>query len=300
MIQASDAAGPSRPRFSRSALAARAVEAALVALLAWIAAQALWFIIYGTDALDLTLAAPSGSPAAASLAAGRGPAGAAAGLFDARESVDAPARAAAPETRLDMTLRGVINAGDGTGSAVIETPGRGQRSLAAGAQIAPGVRLDAVYLDHVIINRRGTRESLFLTEAAAQRARERRAAPAPSAQPAPVSRGGATDSAIAPTGQPDLALAQALDRETWVDGLRLEPAVEGGRLTGMRVRESSSLQVLRASGLMPGDIITRLNGEPLTSAEAAARATRRLESAGAVVLIVRRGPEEIRLEASLP
>ncbi len=292
MAQSLKDTGVNLMRSGWSVPAARVVEAGLCALLAWIAAQALWFVIYGTDALDLTVTAPGGSPAAATLAAGRGPAGTAGGLFDALEEADTPARTTAPETQLDMTLRGIINAAAGAGSAVIETPGRGQRSLAAGAEVAPGVRLESIHLDHVIINRRGTRESLFLTEAAARRARE---APAQAAQPSPV-----PDAAPAQSGQPDAALAQALDRDAWVDGLRLEAALEDGRLTGMRVRETSSPEVLRASGLMPGDIITRLNGEPLTSAQAAARAMRGLEGAGAVVLTVRRGSGEITLEASLP
>ncbi len=276
--------------------AARVVEAALCALLAWIAAQALWFISYGTDALDLTVAAPTGSPTAATLADGLGPAGAAAGLFDGLDPSDAPAGTIAPETPLNMTLRGVINAAGGAGSAVIETPGRGQRSLSVGAEIAPGVRLEAIHLDHVIINRRGTRESLFLTEAAARRAREQRDRP----QPARTEEVRAAQAANVLSGRPDPELARRLDREDWINGLRLEPALEGGRLTGMRVRDSSASAVLRASGLLPGDVITRLNGEPLTSAEAAARALRGLESADRVAVTVRRGEEEITLSAPLP
>lgn len=281
--------------------AARVVEAGLCALLAWIAAQALWFIIYGTDALNLTVAAPSGSPAAATLFAGRGPAGAAAGLFDPLETAETPAQTALPESQLNMTLRGVINSVGGAGSAVIETPGRGQRSLAVGAEIAPGVRLEAIHLDHVIINRRGTRESLFLTEAAAQRARQaREAGPRPGGRAMTAASGAFSEAASPLSGRPDRALAATLDREDWIDGLRLEPVLRGGGVVGLRVREASAIEVLRASGLLPGDVIVRLNGETLNSARAGAAALQALSAADRVVAQVRRGDEEITLEAPLP
>ncbi|MCR9129415.1 MAG: PDZ domain-containing protein [Alphaproteobacteria bacterium] len=291
MIQAPNAAGPSRPSFAPAALAARAVEIGLVALLAWIAAQALWFAVYGTDALDLTVEAPAG--AADPVQAGLDRTGVATGLFDALDGAVRVAEAV-PETRLNMTLRGVRSGVNG--SAVIETPNQGQRSIPVGGEIAPGVTLVAVEDERVIINRSGARESLFLTEAAARRAREQRDRPQPA--PAPAVR--SADAANVLSGQPDLELARQLDRDDWINGLRLEPALEGGRLTGMRVRDSSASDVLRASGLLPGDVITRLNGEPLTSADAAARALRGLESADRVAVTVRRDEEEIRLTAPLP
>jgi type II secretory pathway component PulC len=65
------------------------------------------------------------------------------------------------------------------------------------------------------------------------------------------------------------------------------------------VRDTSTLAVLRASGLLPGDVIVRLNGDALVSAEAGARALRSLETAQRVVLTVRRGAQDITLEAPL-
>lgn len=300
MMQAPQAAGSSRPRFDPAAIAARAVELALVALLAWIAAQLLWFAIYGTDALDLTVQAPAG--VADPVQAGLDRPQAASGLFAAVEG-EANVVRAAPETRLNMTLRGVRSGADGAGgSAVIETPGQGQRSISVGGEIAPGVTLVEVESQRVIISRGGVRESLFLTEAAARRARQQPNPAAPTRQPAPgSSAGGAFAQPASPlTGRPDPALALELDREDWIDGLRLEPALEGGRMTGMRVREATRLEVLRASGLLPGDVIMRLNGEALTSADAAGRAIRSLERAEQIAVTVRRGGDEITLEAPLP
>jgi general secretion pathway protein C len=259
-----------------------------------------WFAVYGTDALDLAVEAPAG--VADPVQTGVDRPQAARGLFAAVEG-QADVVRAAPETRLNMTLRGVRSGADGTaGSAVIETPNQGQRSIPVGGEIAPGVTLVAVEDQRVIISRGGVRESLFLTEAAARRARQQPNPSSPPRQPAPASSAaGAFAQPASPlTGQPDAALALELDREDWIDGLRLEPALEGGRMIGMRVREATRIEVLRASGLLPGDVIIRLNGEALTNAEAAARAVLGLEAAAQIAVTVRRDGEEITLEAPLP
>lgn len=284
MIQRSDAAGLSRPPIRPAALFARVAELALTAILAWIAAQAFWFIVYGTDGLDISIDAPSAGVAPAQ--AGLDVIGAATGLFSTPQGATSVAQVM-PETRLNMTLRGVRSGADGRGgSAVIETPNQGQRSIPVGGDIAPGVTLAEVLEDRVIINRNGARESLFLTEAAARRAREASVDP--------------RASVAAPASAPDLEGVGALTREDWIEGLRLEPALDGGRLVGMRVREASADPLLRALGLQAGDVIVQLNGAALTSADAAARAARSLERTDQVTLTVRRGAELITLEASLP
>jgi general secretion pathway protein C len=292
MTQARHAAGSGRILAGPSALAARVAEGVLVIVLAWIAAQAAWFVVYGTDALDIRIESPPvASSAAAETAAAGAPA--ASGLFSVPDGQAAATPDIAPETRLDLTLRGVRSAADGAarGSAVIETPQRGQRSIAVGGEIAPGVRLAEVHDDHVIIERSGARESLFISDAAARRAREARPAPSGSA---------AFGEMISPlSGRPDPELAARLDREDWIEGLRLQPAMENGSMTGFQVREASAIEVLRAAGLRPGDIIMRLNGEPLSDADAAGRALRSLATADGVRLSVRRDGEEITLEAPL-
>lgn len=301
MVQAFPSAASGWLRSAPARFAARAVEIALIAGLAWIAAQAFWFAVYGTDALDLEIAAPQ--PARAGPAPERlDRTGPAAGLFDALPGAAPAAADAAPQTRLDMTLRGVRSGADGGGgSAVIETPNRGQRSIAVGGEIAPGVRLAAVHKDRVIIERGGARESLFLTEAAARRARQMRAPADRVSQPSPASASGTFSEPASPlSGRPDRELAATLDREDWVDGLRLEPALRDGAVMGLRVREASAIEVLRASGLLPGDVIVRLNGQALTGPDAGAAALSALSAADRVVAQVRRGDEEITLEAPLP
>lgn len=59
-----------------------------------------------------------------------------------------------------------VRAGDGgAGSAIIGGPGGQQASFMVGEDVAPGVRLDSVADDHVVLARGGARTSLFFPDA---------------------------------------------------------------------------------------------------------------------------------------
>ena len=77
----------------------------------------------------------------------------------------APADSANIVTSLQLTLYGIrMNAGSGLGSAILAGPDGVQESYPVGAEIMPGVKLDAVHFDHVVIDRSGVRESLYLDQ----------------------------------------------------------------------------------------------------------------------------------------
>lgn len=57
-------------------------------------------------------------------------------------------------------LYGVRAGGGGSGSAIIGTPDGRQASFAVGDEIAPGVRLQSVEADHVVLARGGSRTPL--------------------------------------------------------------------------------------------------------------------------------------------
>ncbi len=277
---------------------ARATEAALVVILAFIAAQALWFVVYGDSVRALELNAPSGAGGAEAAQISDLSSLADAGLFAARGGAEAEAPRVAPETRLNLILRGVRRAVDPrAGAAFIEVPGEGQRSLSAGDEITDQVTLEEIYEDRVIINRRGVRESLYLSEEAARRARSRGANPA--ARTLQVQARNTAAQASPLSGEPIIALARELDAEDWIEGLRLAPELDGGDLVGFRIRETSHLEVLRAAGLRPGDVVTVLNGERLTGPEAVSRAMALFESTDRIVLTVQRDGRTVRLDIPL-
>ncbi|MEQ8435324.1 MAG: type II secretion system protein N [Oceanicaulis sp.] len=281
-------------------LGARGAEVLLVLVIAWLAAQALWFTLYGAEIrrleIDTRLARGGGGDVARDLSSLQS-----FDVFASRAGAEAAPAGDAPETRLNLVLRGVrTGASPQDGAAVIESPGQGQRALPSGAEIADGVRLVEIYSDRVIINRRGARETLYLREEARRNARAaaapRTSAPAPVSAPVSSTAG---PGAGALTGEPDPALAAGLETEDWVDGLRLEPVLDGGGLTGLRVRDNTRLEVLRAAGLLPGDVIRSVNGTRLDGADAARAVAATFETAGQARLEIERAGAPVVLTIPL-
>lgn len=274
----------------------RLVELVLVAVIAFILAQAVWLVIYGDSVRPLSLQTSAALNAGTSERMTDLSALSNAGLFAARTDVVDLGPQVAPETRLDLTLRGVRRGSNPqSGAAFIEAPGAGQRAFGAGDEIADGVRLEEIYEDRVIINRRGARESLFLTEEAARRAQAGAAS-----RPTPVAQTPNPATQASPlSGEPDVALARSLDTEDWVEGLRLSPQIDNGQITGFRVRPNSHLEVLRAAGLQPGDIITVLNGVRLTGPEAASEALSLFETNERLAMTVLRNGATIQVDVAL-
>lgn len=71
-------------------------------------------------------------------------------------------------TSLSLTLFGVrLNEASGQGSAIIAGPDGIQSSVAVGDEIVAGVKLKAVAIDHVVIDRGGADETLYLDQSQA-------------------------------------------------------------------------------------------------------------------------------------
>lgn len=71
-------------------------------------------------------------------------------------------------TSLSLKLFGVrMNEASGQGSAIIAGPDGIQSSVGVGDEIVAGVKLKAVAIDHVVIDRGGTEETLYLDQSQA-------------------------------------------------------------------------------------------------------------------------------------
>ncbi len=169
-------------------------------------------------------------------------------------------------TSLDLKLFGVReNRATGRGSAIIGTTDGRQQSFEVGEEIVPGVTLQAVGFDGVVITRAGTAEQLFLDQSppATVVAPERSAVPA--GVPAPA--------AVPP------AASQ----------IRFEPRMEGAEITGVVVRPAGSGDAFRAAGFAPGDVILSVNGQSIRSAEDARRLAAEIGGSEATLQVERDG-----------
>ncbi len=186
--------------------------------------------------------------------------------------------ASATVTALGLTLFGVnINEATGGGSAIIAGEDEVQTSYAVGDEIAPGVRLVGVAFDHVLLDRGGARESLFLDQSG-----EAAVATPGAPLPAPTPEiGSATPTGGSGGGEMSPASLKA--------GVAFAPRAENGRVTGLVVQPQGDGAIFRAAGLRPGDVIRGFNGRPIGSAGDAAAFTNQIVPGARISLEIERG-----------
>lgn len=269
------------PASRTGARAAAVVTVAATMALAWQAARLSWLLWPDAD----TEPPP---PPALSLddAGGSGDTGpdyqriASAHLFGEataeKEETETPREA--PETQLDLTLRGVLAGDDGTsGLAIIAAGGDPDALFRHGDELPGGAVIDAIYGDRVILMRNGRHEALNLPE---------------------DSLGAGTETATqSPSGNTQTAGDGSLQR--YRDRLRRDPGAlqrmlqpvpvrdANGNLTGFRI-EGGNRELLSAAGLESGDVVTSIDGIALENQQAAMRALQRLGNASRVTLTVTR------------
>jgi general secretion pathway protein C len=167
--------------------------------------------------------------------------------FDPFYRTDAPAATTQNVTSLSLVLFGVrANESSGGGSAIIADEDGIQNSFAVGEEVAPGVTLDSVAFDHVILSRGGVKESLYLDQSV----------PAETVSP----------SGSAPQPAPASSATGGLNAQTLQKAIGFAPRNEGGRVTGLVLKAQDDGTMLRLAGFQPGDIVVAVNGRPVSSA----------------------------------
>lgn len=188
-------------------------------------------------------------------------------------------------TGLALQLFGIrINEGSGQGSAIIATPDGVQASYAVGDEIMPGVVLKQVVYDHVVIERGSVQENLYIDQSSA----------------APEEAQVAGDGGVAPAaaGAP-AAGAGSLTAEMVQEGIAFSPRTENGRVTGIVASPTGDEEAFSMVGLRPGDVITQVNGQPVTSAGDLQRLAAQLQPGARLSLMVERGAATVPIAVVL-
>jgi general secretion pathway protein C len=209
----------------------------------------------------------------------------------------------APETKLNLTLTGVV-ASDvaGTGAAIIENGGK-QETYGIGDTIT-GTRatLDKVLNDRVIIKQTGNLETLMLDGFKYQKL----SAPAShtisysaheqSQKLAPIGdEDDAENSQIDQRDNKELTASVATLREDIgenpgkiSDYLRIAPFTSDGKIVGYQLSPGNNEEFFQQSGLQTGDIAVQLNGLDLSDPKQAAQALQTLREEQEITLTVER------------
>ncbi|HEX7820227.1 MAG TPA: type II secretion system protein N [Sphingobium sp.] len=207
-------------------------------------------------------------------------------------------------TGLALQLFGTrINEGSGQGSAIIATPDGVQSSFAVGDQIMPGVLLKAVSFDHVVIDRGGATETLFLDQSAGATTGAEGGVPGQNGPVgAPGSGGGQAPSAadgggtVPPGGGATTGpLTSAMIRRD----IGFMPRSEGGRMSGIGVSARGGGTGFSAAGFQPGDVITQVNGRPITSAGDLQAMQAQLRPGARLSLTIERGAATMPISIAL-
>ncbi len=261
----------------------RVAEWLLTVLIAYSAALLAWKLVPLPQSARWSPPPPAAGDA---MAAPRGPdaaAIAAAHLYGQAAAPDAPSQDQiedAPDTRLNLSLLGILSATVERGSrALIASSDGEEKPYAIGSDVIRGVSLQAIFADRVILSRAGQLETLRLDKDAPSRA------PVQTARPA----------AETPTGSNAAAVLSTIREELLNDPsranqyIRMQPSSSGGQLRGYRIYPGRDRAVFNAAGLRPGDLVTEVNGIQLNDASTALQMLGQLSSATSLTVVVERG-----------
>jgi len=218
----------------------------------------------------------------------------------------------APETKLNLTLTGVVSSADPkVGAAIVENNGK-QNTYGVGDKIdGTNVTLDELYIDRVIIKNSLTRETLMLDgvdfdEANQTRKQESRQAAAQynSPQAAEEYELSDNDSEIDPEEASDSAreMREQISQSptSFTDFIAIKPHTSNGQLVGYQVSPGKQPDFFRDVGLRSGDIVTQINGLDLSDPAQSLEAINVLREAQSLQLEVLRGDEALSLDIDIP
>lgn len=202
----------------------------------------------------------------------------------------------APETRLSLTLRGIVSLSAGSeGRALIAEGSAEEKVYKVGDALSGGALLHEVLSDRVILQRGGRFETLTLP-------RERAAfAEQPAPHPGKAALSATSGRADAGIGQQLRTLRDVVvnDPQQAFSLVQTQPVMEGGVVKGYRVSPGKERRLFHGSGLRPGDVVTSVNGVALSDTAQLATLYAQFKSADRFELVVERGGRPTSLTIDL-
>jgi len=174
-------------------------------------------------------------------------------------------------SNLNINLTGVAARRVG-GCALLVVQGQPESAYCAGEEISPGVRLESVQADRIVILRNGVRESVLMKDA--------EGAPGTVVAVQPVVQSLGADRQVVDRRQ----LQRQIGRPEFLSQALIVPNPGGGFL----VREIQSGSVYEKLGLQQGDVIRTVNGQPITNMDDVMRLYQQFGTAERVTVDVQR------------
>lgn len=213
----------------------------------------------------------------------------------------APVVEDAPETKLSLTLTGLVaSTTSDNGAAIIEHRGS-QNTYGVGEKVEGTSAVVAeVRADRIILNNSGRMETLMLdgvdkTTSSLSTSRQN------------------TNKQIAKTPKPKTRNTRKLNKDTikaatalrsspgkFTDFIAIQPYRAGGKLAGYKVNPGKDTSLFKAAGLQPNDILTEINGLDLSDMKQSMQAMQMLRTATSLDITVSRAGQPVSLNLELP
>jgi len=194
----------------------------------------------------------------------------------------------APETRLNLVLRGVFAAIPMTNASAIIGRGKSGKEeiYGIGDKLPGGVSIKEIHPEHVILDRGGQLETLRMPK---------------DSQPVKLGRTASNNtSATSPADALKSIRKDIMKNPTSFAEYALPVIVrENGKQIGYRLQPQKKGSLLSELGLQPSDVIISINGIPLDNPANGIGALRKLQSASQVNIIVKRNGAEVPLNIQL-
>ena len=260
------------------------VSAGLVLLIAWQAVQLTWTILGSRRPPPPTDVAPGQTtalPARPAMDIGRIVNAHLFGVPGAPASGETdPSSVAA--TQMNLVLAGTIaHADPEKGFAIVGESAATARVYAVGKTITGGTKLHSVYPDRVILDRGGKLEALIL--------------------PKKFQGGGLSAAQPVAAAPPDPMMGQRLQNlaaqnpGAITEVIRPQPVFANGQQRGYRVYPGRNRQQFSQLGLMPGDLVTAINGTPLDDPARGMEILQSINSAAQVTVTVERNGQSTQV-----
>jgi general secretion pathway protein C len=218
-----------------------------------------------------------------------------ANVFGVSEKAIIQKQSKVPETRLNLSLKGVLATTPMTmASAIIAQGKNGKEDIyGIGDKMPGGVIVKEIYPEYVVLERNGQLETLRLQKISGV------ANLTSSAKP--YGRAGGRSVA----GSPGAALKQIrgniLKNPASFGDYALPVVVkENGKQIGYRLQPQQKGQLLSEIGIQTNDVITQINGVKLDKPQNGISALRKLSTAKNLNIVVRRNGVDVPLNISLP
>ncbi len=196
----------------------------------------------------------------------------------------------APETRLNLKLRGVYATDDEHKGYALIASGSGKEKLYATGQSVPGnAVLKAVYPDRVILDRKGRYETLRMVNTKTTGG----------SSYVPRNRGSQTRKLGANSRTVKLRQEILRNPRKLAELVSAKPAYENGVFAGYRITTRRADPVFKELNLQSGDIITEVNGIPIDSPQKGLQILQQLARASEASVTIKRDGQYIQLNLSL-